>query len=266
MPTILDEIVASRRRWLENQKALVPEAELRRRAADAPPPRDFLAALAAAPPIRLIAEVKKASPSKGLIRPQCDPAEVARTYEQHGASCISVLTEEQYFQGSFDNLRMVRAAVRLPVLCKDFVVEQYQVYQARAAGADAVLLIAECLDDAQLARLYELILSEGMTPLVELHDERNVDRVLRLGAQLIGVNNRNLQTFAVDLHHTLRLRQRIPPDRALVAESGIRCRADVVLLESAGVQAMLVGETLMASPDIGAAVDVLLGKQPVSHK
>jgi len=266
MPTILDEIVASKRRWLERQKALVPEAELRRRAAQAPSPRDFPAALATAPPIRLIAEVKKASPSKGLIRPQFDPAEVARSYELHGASCISVLTEEQYFQGSFENLRMVRAAVRLPVLCKDFVVEPYQVYQARAAGADAVLLIAECLDDAELARLYELIRGEGMTPLVELHDERNVDRVLRLGAQLVGVNNRNLQTFAVDLHHTLRLRQRIPTDRVLVAESGIRCRDDVLLLESAGVQAMLVGETLMASPDIGAAVDALLGKEPMSHE
>jgi len=266
MPTILDEIVASKRRWLERQKALVPEAELRRRAAQAPSPRDFPAALATAPPIRLIAEVKKASPSKGLIRPQFDPAEVARSYELHGASCISVLTEEQYFQGSFENLRMVRAAVRLPVLCKDFVVEPYQVYQARAAGADAVLLIAECLDDAELARLYELIRGEGMTPLVELHDERNVDRVLRLGAQLVGVNNRNLQTFAVDLHHTLRLRRRIPTDRVLVAESGIRCRDDVLLLESAGVQAMLVGETLMASPDIGAAVDALLGKEPMSHE
>jgi len=266
MPTILDEIVASKRRWLERQKALVPEAELRRRAAQAPSPRDFPAALATAPPIRLIAEVKKASPSKGLIRPQFDPAEVARSYELHGASCISVLTEEQYFQGSFENLRMVRAAVRLPVLCKDFVVEPYQVYQARAAGADAVLLIAECLDDAELARLYELIRGEGMTPLVELHDERNVDRVLRLGAQLVGVNNRNLQTFAVDLHHTLRLRQRIPTDRVLVAESGIRCRDDVLLLESVGVQAMLVGETLMASPDIGAAVDALLGKEPMSHE
>ncbi len=260
MSTIVDKIVADRRRQIERHQQLTPEATLRELAAAAPPPRDFLAALSGGPPIRLIAEVKKASPSKGLIRAQFDPAEVARTYQRHGAACISVLTEERYFQGSFDNLRMVRAAVEVPVLCKDFVVEPYQVYQARAAGADAVLLIAECLDDAQLRLLYALIISQGMTPLVELHDPSNLHRVLQLGTRLIGVNNRNLHSFEVDIQHTLRLRERIPPERILVAESGIRTRADVELLESAGVQAMLVGETLMASPDIGAAVDALLGR------
>lgn len=260
MGTILDQIVADRRRQLHQQKQLAPEDQMRRLATDAPPPRDFLAAAAGGPPIRLIAEVKRASPSKGPIRPNCDPAEVARTYQRHGAACISVLTEQRYFLGSFDDLRAARQAVALPVLCKDFVVDPYQVYQARAAGADAVLLIAECLTDRELHSLHELVLSQGMTPLVELHEEHNLHRVVRLGARLIGVNNRNLRSFEVDLNHAVRLRQRIPADCVLVAESGIRTRRDVLLLESAGVQAMLVGESLMASADIGAAVDALLGK------
>jgi indole-3-glycerol phosphate synthase len=257
--TILDEIVAAKRREIERAKAAVPEANLRRRLAAAPPVRDFFAALASPGPIRLIAEVKKASPSKGVIRAEFDPVRIARTYQQHGAACISVLTDEPYFQGSLQYLRQIRADVDLPLLRKDFIVDPYQVVEARAAGADAVLLIAECLDGGALEELHDAIVELGMTPLVELYEPENLPRVLEAGARLIGVNNRDLRTFEVDIGHTLRLRRRIPADRLVVGESGIRTRADVERLQSAGVQAILVGETLMAADDIGAAVDALLG-------
>lgn len=260
MPTILDKIVATKREEVARAKAAKPEAVLRRELDQAPASRDFLGALSAGPPIRLIAEVKKASPSKGVIRADFEPVEIAKTYERHGASCISVLTDESYFQGSLDYLRRVRAAVEIPVLRKDFVIDPYQVIEARAAGADAVLLIAECLGDDLLGPLHDAIVGLGMTPLVELYDPANLPRVLGIGAKLIGVNNRDLHTFHVDLEHTIRMRETIPTDRVLVAESGIRTREEVVRLESAGVQAMLVGETLMAQPDIAAAVDALLGR------
>jgi len=259
MPTILDNILAAKREEVARAKIDKPESALRRRLADAPPARDFLASLSAGPPIRLIAEVKKASPSKGVIRADFDPVAIARTYEQHGASCISVLTDEPYFQGSLEYLRRVRAAVDLPVLRKDFIIDPYQVVEARVAGADAVLLIAECLDDELLARLHDAIVDLGMTPLVELYEPANLPRVLRVGARLVGVNNRDLHTFEVDLEHTLRLRRQIPADRIVVGESGIRTRQDVERLEAAGVQAMLVGESLLARPDVAAAVDELLG-------
>jgi len=260
VPTILDTIVATKREEVARAKAALPEDALRERLAAAPPVRDFLAALSAGPPIRLIAEVKKASPSKGLIRADFHPVEIAATYQQHGASCISVLTDETFFQGSLDYLRQVRAAVDLPVLRKDFVIDPYQVVEARAAGADAVLLIAECLDDTLLGPLHDAIAALGMTPLVELYDPQNLPRVLGIGARLIGVNNRDLRTFVVDLEHTIRLRGQIPADRVVVGESGIRTREDVLRLQAAGVQAMLVGETLMARNDIGSAVDELLGR------
>jgi indole-3-glycerol phosphate synthase len=204
--------------------------------------------------------VKKASPSKGVIRADFDPVEIARTYQRHGATCLSVLTDARYFQGSLEYLRQIRAAVDLPLLRKDFIIDPYQVYEARAAGADAVLLIAECLDDQQLAELHGQIVALGMTALVELYEPANLARVLRIGARLVGVNNRDLHTFRVDLEHTLQLRREIPADRILVGESGIRTRQDVLRLEAAGVQAMLVGETLMARADIGSAVNELLGK------
>jgi len=259
--TILDDIVAAKHHEIARAKARLPAERLREQAAGAAPVRDFLAALAAPGPIRLIAEVKKASPSKGLIRGDFDPAGIARTYQRHGAACISVLTDEPYFQGSLEYLCQVRAAVGLPVLRKDFVIDPYQVLEARAAGADAVLLIAECLDDARLRSLHDEIVALGMTPLVELYEPENLDRVLAIGAKLVGINNRNLRTFEVDLEHTLRLKQRIPADRVVVGESGIRTRDDVLRLEAAGVHAMLVGESLMASPDLGAAVDRLLGRK-----
>ncbi len=259
MLTILDKIIVTKREEIARAKAETPEAALRKHLADAPPVRDFLAALSAGPPIRLIAEVKKASPSKGVIRADFDPVAIAGIYQRHGAACLSVLTDEQYFQGSLEYLRQVRAAVDLPVLRKDFVIDPYQVIEARVAGADAVLLIAECLDDALLERLHHAIVDLGMTPLVELYEPANLARVLRSGARLVGINNRDLRTFQTDLEHTLRLRRQIPADRIVVGESGIRSRQDAQRLEAAGVQAMLVGETLMANPDVGAAVDELLG-------
>jgi indole-3-glycerol phosphate synthase len=260
MASLLDEIVAAKRVEIAAAKQARPEAQLRLTAAKAPPVQDFFAPLAAPGPIRLIAEVKKASPSAGLIRADFNPAEIARTYERHGAACASVLTDGPYFQGSLDDLRTVRAAVRLPILRKDFILDAYQLYEARAAGADAVLLIAECLDDCNLRKLHNQAVTLGMTALVELYDAENLTRVFDAGATLIGVNNRDLRTFKTDLEHTLRLRERIPDECVLVSESGIRSRADVERLAAAGVDAILVGESLMASPDIGTAVDALLGK------
>ena len=260
MSTILDEIVTGKRGEIERAKLDTPEAALRERLGDAPPVRNFLAALARPGPIRLIAEVKKASPSAGVIRADFHPAQIAEIYQQHGADCISVLTDRPHFQGSLDDLRQVRAAIDLPVLRKDFIIDTYQVVEARAAGADAVLLIAECLDDAALRRLHDAVIELGMTPLVELFEPANLPRVLDVGARLVGINNRDLRTFKTDLEHTLRLRRQIPGDRIVVGESGIRTRRDVQRLEAAGVDAILVGETLMASPDVGAAVHQLLGE------
>jgi indole-3-glycerol phosphate synthase len=259
MPTILDEIVAHKRREIAAAKAACPPEQLERRLDDAPAVRNFFSPLAEAGPIRLIAEVKKASPSKGLIRADFDPLAIAQTYEEHGASCLSVLTDRQFFQGDLAYLGTIRSQVSLPVLRKDFILDPYQLLEARVAGADAVLLIAECLDDCHLRSLHNEALQLGMSPLVELYEPENLTRVFDAGATLIGINNRDLHTFQTDLEHTLRMRDRIPDECLLVAESGIRTRADVERLEAAGVDAILVGETLMASPDIGAAVDALLG-------
>ena len=260
MANVLDEIVATKLREIEAAKAARPEAELRAAAEAAPPARNFFEPLAVGGEIKLIAEVKKASPSAGVIRADFQPVEIALTYERHGASCLSVLTDEHYFQGSLDYLRDVRRAVGLPVLRKDFILDVYQLYEARAAGADAVLLIAECLDDCNLRKLHNEAVSLGMSPLVELYEPENLQRVFDAGATLIGVNNRDLRSFKTDLEHTLRLRERVPDQCVLVSESGIRTRADVLRLQAAGVDAILVGESLMASSDIGAAVDAILGR------
>jgi indole-3-glycerol phosphate synthase len=258
--TILDEIVATKRNEIEKAKSACSEVELRARLADAPPARDFFAPLAAEGPIKLIAEVKKASPSAGVIRADFDPVAIARIYEARGATCISVLTDGPYFQGRIEYLSATRAAVGLPVLRKDFILDTYQLVEARVAGADAVLLIAECLDDCNLRKLFNEACELGMTPLVELYEPENLPRVLQAGATLIGVNNRNLHTFEVDLEHTLRLREQVPENCLLVGESGIRTHDDVLRLEAAGVDAILVGESLTREPDIGAAVDRLLGR------
>jgi indole-3-glycerol phosphate synthase len=265
--TILDQIVAMKREEIARAKAAVPIGRLQDNLASAPPVRDFFAALATPTrrasegvvSIKLIAEIKKASPSQGVIRAEFDPVAIARTYEAAGATCLSVLTDETYFQGRLDYLRQVRAAVEIPVLRKDFILDSYQLVEARAAGADAVLLIAECLDDCNLRKLHNEAIELGMAPLVEFYDPANLPRVLAAAAQLIGVNNRDLRTFAVDLDHTIRLRGQVPADALLVAESGIHTRTDVLRLQEAGVDAMLVGESLMREADIGAAVRRLLG-------
>jgi indole-3-glycerol phosphate synthase len=258
--TILEKIVATKREEIARAKLVLPLAELTAKLADAPRIRDFFEPLAATGPIKLIAEVKKASPSKGIIRADFDPVAIAKVYEAHGATCLSVLTDEQFFQGNLEYLRQVRQAVSIPVLRKDFILDTYQLVEARAAGADAVLLIAECLDDCNLRKLYNEAVELNLTPLVEFYEPENLDRVLAAGASLIGVNNRNLRTFQVDLDHTIRMREKVPLDCVFVGESGIETRADALQLQSAGVDAMLVGESLMREADIGAAVDRLLGK------
>lgn len=260
MTNILERIVDTKRQEIAAARQAKPESELRAALLDAPPVRDFLAALTGTGSIRLIAEVKKASPSKGMIREDFQPVEIATIYQQHGAAAISVLTDQPYFQGCLQYLTEIRAAVEIPLLRKDFILDCYQLLEARAAGADAVLLIAECLDDESLHRLHEETLQLGMTPLVELYEPANLPRVLACGARLIGVNNRDLRTFEVDLQHTVRMRRQVPRDRLLVGESGIHTADDVRMLQAAGVDAILVGESLMASPDIGAAVDRLLGR------
>ncbi|QDU38852.1 Indole-3-glycerol phosphate synthase [Maioricimonas rarisocia] len=260
MSDILAEIVAHKRGEIERARAAVSTDRLQQVAEQAPHPRDFVGALRNAHPMGLIAEVKKASPSAGLIREDFDPVEIARTYEQHGAACISVLTDENYFQGRLEYLRQVRDSVAIPVLRKDFILDPYQVLEARASGADCILLIAECLDDESLRTLYTYAAELGMQSLVEIYEPENLPRVLDLNPPLIGINNRNLKTFVTDLNHSMTLREQIPADVLLVSESGIRSRTDVESLQHAGIHAMLVGETLMRHPDIGQAVDDLLGR------
>lgn len=257
---VLDQIVAHKRTEIEQARSTVSEAELTARLADAPPVRDFVAAIRNAPGIALIAEVKKASPSAGLIREDFDPVEIARIYESSGATCLSVLTDEHFFQGHLDFLRAIRAEVSIPVMRKEFVLDRYQVLEARAAGADCVLLIAECLNDCELRDLYFYASELGMECLVELYEPDNLDRVLKLDPPLIGINNRNLKTFVTDLKHTTELKKLIPDEKLLISESGIRTHEDVVFLEQHGVRGILVGESLMRQPDIGLATRTLLGQ------
>jgi indole-3-glycerol phosphate synthase len=254
--TILDTIVAHKWTEILSAQAAAPEAELARRAATAPPPRDFTGALLR-PGLRLIAEVKKASPSAGVIRADFDAVAIARTYERHGADCVSVLTDEHFFQGHLGHLTAARAATRLPVLRKEFVLDPYQLVEARAAGADAVLLIAEILPGDALKLLFDRATELGLHVLVELHDADQLNRVIDCGATLIGINNRDLRTFRTTLDHTLELLPKVPPGRAVISESGIRTYADLRQLEAAGVKGILVGESLMRADDIGAALDAL---------
>jgi indole-3-glycerol phosphate synthase len=259
MATILDRIVETKLREIAAARATVPDIELERRCADLLPARDFRAAIRRFTHITLIAEVKKASPSAGVIRADFDPVAIARIYEEHGAAAISVLTDVEYFQGSLRYLTDVRAAVDLPVLRKDFVLDRYQLLEARAAGADAVLLIAECLPGEHLATLQREAAALGLHTLVELHDADQLPRVLDSGAPVIGINNRDLRTFTTRLEHTLELLPKIPADRTVVSESGIKVHADLVRLGRAGAHAVLVGESLMRAPDIGAALVALKG-------
>ena len=262
MSNILDQIVAVKWQEVAAARARVGEAALRQQAAEQAAPRGFAAALrakVAAGQPAVIAEIKKASPSKGVIREHFVPADIAASYARHGAACLSVLTDEQFFQGHADFLRQARAACPLPVLRKDFMVDPYQVLEARAMGADCILLIAACLSDAQMADLEACALELGLDVLVEVHDGDDLDRALRLKTPLLGINNRNLKTFAVTLDTTLGLLPRVPANRLLVTESGIGGRADVQRMRAAHVQAFLVGETFMRADDPGAALAAVFG-------
>jgi indole-3-glycerol phosphate synthase len=258
MATILDQIVASKHKELASARDRLPEQELERRLPSIAA-RDFKAALERGVDVQIIAEVKKASPSAGVLRADFDPVGIARIYQQHGAACISVLTDEPFFQGRLSYLSDIRAVVAAPLLRKDFILDRYQLLEARVAGADAVLLIAEILDDDRLPRLLRETRELGMQALVELYDAENLQWVLDSGARLIGINNRDLRTFVTRLEHTLELAERVPADCCLVSESGIRTRQDVLRLQSAGVRAVLVGERFMQAPDIGAKLDALRG-------
>ena len=259
--TILDQIIVKTRQTIEADRSSQPAAELEAAITDLPPCRDFHAALSAGDSVQLIAEVKRASPSAGQIREDFDPVEIATCYEDAGAACISVLTDEPFFQGSLEYLRRVRSAVEVPLLRKDFIVDRYQLLQARWAGADCVLLIAECLSPSELKRLHDEAVELGLQTLIELFDSENLEAVLATGTRMVGVNNRDLRTFETTLQHTLRLRPQIPDDRLVVGESGIRTHEDLLMLGRGGVKAVLVGESLMRQDDIAAATRSLLGRK-----
>ena len=260
MSTILDTILARKREEVAARRERTSLFELKARAASAPPLRGFADAVAAkiaAGQAAVIAEVKKASPSKGVIRADFDPAAIARSYAAGGAACLSVLTDVDFFQGADEYLVAARDACALPVLRKDFIVDAYQLYEARVLGADCVLLIAAALDDAQLSE-YAFSADElGMDVLVEVHDLDELERALPIPARLLGINNRNLKTFEVSLQTTLELKVAVPADRVLVTESGILARADVALMRDNAIHAFLVGEAFMRQPDPGAALSAL---------
>jgi len=259
---ILQTILARKAQEIRERSTQTPLAQLRVRAAEAPTPRGFARALRAQIAMgkpAVIAEIKKASPSKGVIRADFHPEQIARSYEAGGAACLSVLTDVDFFQGADAYLVAARANCGLPVLRKDFTIDAYQVYEARALGADCILLIVAALDDMQLSELSELAQTLGMDVLVEVHDGAELDRALQTSASLIGINNRNLRTFDTSLDTTLQLRERVPSERLLVTESGIHTREDALRMRAAGVNAFLVGEAFMRAQDPGAELRKLFG-------
>jgi len=256
MGTILDTIVARKReevKQLHSRGQVRPEGEI-------DPPRGFLKALTACEGLAVIGEAKKASPSKGVIREDFDPEAIAVSYRDGGVQAISVLTDESFFQGSLEYLPLVRRAVDLPVLRKDFIIDESQIRQSRLYGADAILLITAILDKMQMRDFLAMARGLGMDVLVEVHDEKELERALLIGSRLIGVNNRNLKDFSVDLRTTFRIKKELPDHIPLVSESGIHNRSDMQQLEEAGVCAVLIGETLMRAPDPAAALKELRGK------
>ena len=255
MSDILNRILARKVEEIAGRSARLPLADLRARAGDLPETRGFSAALEAsieAGRAAVIAEIKKASPSKGVIRPDFDPVAIAQSYQRGGASCLSVLTDVDFFQGSDAYLQQVRVACELPLLRKDFIIDAYQVYESRAIGADCILLIAAALDDERMIDLSLLAAELDLDVLVEVHDADELARALEIPAPLIGINNRNLRTFDVSLDTSINLRRQVPGERLLVSESGIATRDDVARLRAAGIHAFLVGETFMRAPDPGS--------------
>ncbi len=250
--SILERIVAAKRTEVAAARKRAPEVKLDA----APAVRDFIGALRAKRPA-VIAEIKRASPSKGLLRSNFDPAAIAKSYEKGGAACMSVLTDREFFQGAAEHLSAARGACALPVLRKDFLIDPYQVFESRALGADCVLLIAACLEDRQMRELEALARSVGMAVLVEVHDGEELERALKLDTPLLGINNRNLRTFETRLETTLELLPRVPHDRLVITESGILSRADVARMRQRGVEAFLVGEAFMRAPDPGAELKAL---------
>ncbi|HUQ73413.1 MAG TPA: indole-3-glycerol phosphate synthase TrpC [Burkholderiales bacterium] len=254
--TILERILEVKRTEIAAAKARISLSALEKKAAAAPPVRDFVGALRSHKPA-VIAEIKKASPSRGVLRADFDPAAIAKSYEKGGAACISVLTDRQFFQGDPAHLVAARAACSLPALRKDFVIDPYQVFESRALGADCILLIAACLKPAEMARLEEAAAGLGMAVLVEVHDALELEAALSLETPLLGINNRNLKTFETRLENTLELLSRVPEDRTVVTESGILSTADVARMRGAGVNAFLVGEAFMRAQDPGNELSTL---------
>src|SRR3990172_2768063 len=257
---ILDEIITYKKAELQARKADIPLKIITSAIWNLPLPLSFKDALLPSSDgrTRVIAEVKKGSPSKGVIREDFNHLEIAETYQRNGASALSVLTDKNFFQGSIDYLSEIRHHVSIPLLRKDFVFDEYQIFEARGYGADAVLLIAAVLNEKELHDFVELAFNLGMAPLVEVHDEAELERTLKTKAELIGINNRNLQTFKTDLNTTVRLIDRIPDDKIVISESGINSIKDINLLKDAGVDAFLIGEALMRAADIGKKLRELL--------
>lgn len=262
MSNVLDNICERKRLHVAERKKLFPLEDIKALASLQPAPRGFIKALKekAKDGPALIAELKKASPSKGLIRADFDPAGIAAAYESGGAACLSVLTDEPYFQGRDEYLKIVKAASKLPVLRKDFMIDPYQIFESRALGADCILLIMAALDDALARQLYNFAKDLGMDVLVEIHDEEELQRALALSPEMIGVNNRSLKTLEVDIRTSHDFSEKIPPETLKIAESGLSGYAEISALRAAGYAGFLVGESLMRQPDIGAAVRSLLGK------
>jgi indole-3-glycerol phosphate synthase len=260
---MLEQILNSTRKSVAKRKSRKSLADLEKSISSLPHPKDLAAALQG-DSIRLIAEIKRASPSKGLLCPNLDAASLARTYSQSGAAAISVLTETEHFLGSFADLEAVRSAIKLPLLCKDFIMEPYQAYEARAHGADAVLLIAAILTQHELKNLSETAHSLSMTAVVEVHNRQELEKALQVSPKIIGINNRNLVDFSIDIETTFKLRPLIPTGVVVVSESGIHTHNHVLKLQEAGANAILVGEALVTSPDPAAKIQELLGKKALA--
>jgi len=254
---ILEEIVSHRRKGVAKSKANAPLAKLRDRINKLAPPRDFKEAISPPGKLNLICEIKRASPSSGLICKEFHPQDIARTYEKNGAAAISVLTEDKYFQGDILHLLSVKQSVTIPVLRKDFIIDEYQIYESRAFGADALLLIASLLEVKKIIEFLEISKNLGIGAILEVHSEEDLEKALLTSSEIIGINNRNLKDFSVDLNVTKKLMRKIPQGKIVISESGIKTREDVYLLKNTGINAILIGQVLLESEDVGRKLEEL---------